>query len=138
MAWFGKKTNNGFDEYDADGYFEGAENVTPVQTAAPAQATPTQSPAAQTGGLSLGGNNIELKVVRPEAYTEVATIAQYLLDGCTVFLNLEDTEDVAKRRILDFLSGVAFANRGQMKRVAANTFIISPNNVDVSESNNEN
>ncbi len=134
MAWFGKKNGNGFDEYDADGYFEGAENVTPVQQPAPA----AQNPAAQTGGLSLGGNNIELKVVRPEAYTEVATIAQYLLDGCTVFLNLEDTEDTAKRRILDFLSGVAFANRGQMKRVAANTFIISPNNVDVSESAGEN
>ncbi len=132
-SWFGKKSNNGFDEYDADGYFEGAENVTPAPVA-----TPATTPAAQTGGLSLGGNNIELKVVRPEAYTEVATIAQYLLDGCTVFLNLEDTEETAKRRILDFLSGVAFANRGQMKRVAANTFIISPNNVDVSESVSEN
>ncbi len=131
-AWFGKKSNNSFDEYDADGYFDGAEKVTP------APVTPAVTPAAQTGGLAIGGNNIELKVVRPEAYTEVATIAQYLLDGCTVFLNLEDTEEGAKRRILDFLSGVAFANRGQMKRVAANTFIISPNNVDVSESAGEN
>ncbi len=136
MAWFGKKSNNGFDEYDADGYFEGAENVTPTET--PAPAAPAQTPASQLGGLSLGGNNIAVKVANPEAYTEVATIAQYMLDGCTVFLNLEQTEDSAKRRILDFLSGVAFANRGQMKRVAANTFIISPNNVDVSESNGEN
>ncbi len=136
MAWFGKRNNNGFDEYDADGYFEGAENVTPpAETPA---ATPAQNPAAQTGGLSLGGNNIELKVVRPETFTEVATIAQYLLDGCTVFLNLEDTEESSKRRILDFLSGVAFATRGQIKRVAVNTFIISPDNVDVSESNHEN
>ncbi len=130
MAFWSGKKNNGFDEYDPDGYFEGAENV----TAAPAAA---QAPAPQSG-LSLGGNNIELKVVRPEAYTEVSTIAQYLLDGCTVFLNLEATEDSIKRRILDFLSGVAFANRGQMKRVAANTYIISPNNVDVSETSQEN
>ncbi len=132
MAFWSGKRNNGFDEYDADGYFDNAENVTPATAPAPVAA-----PAAP-GGLSLGGNNIELKVVRPEAFTEVSTIAQYLLDGCTVFLNMEETDKDAARRILDFLSGVAFANRGQMKRVAASTYIISPNNVDVSESSREN
>ena len=35
------------------------------------------------------------------------------------------------RRLVDFLSGVAYANNGQIKRVAASTFIITPYNVDI-------
>ena len=35
------------------------------------------------------------------------------------------------RRLVDFLSGVAYANNGQIKRVANSTFIITPYNVDI-------
>ena len=49
----------------------------------------------------------------------------------TVVLNLEDTNKDMARRILDFLSGVAFANQGKIKRVATNTYIIIPSNVDL-------
>ena len=35
------------------------------------------------------------------------------------------------RRLIDFLSGVAYANNGQIKRVATSTFIITPYNVDI-------
>ena len=49
----------------------------------------------------------------------------------TVVLNLEDTNKDMARRILDFLSGVAYANRGKIKRVATNTYIIIPSNVDL-------
>ncbi len=35
------------------------------------------------------------------------------------------------RRLVDFLSGVAYANNGQIKRVATSTFIITPYNVDI-------
>ena len=47
-------------------------------------------------------------------------------------LNLEATNKETARRILDFLSGVAYSIGGQLKRVANNTFVITPNNVDVS------
>ena len=36
------------------------------------------------------------------------------------------------RRVLDFLSGVAYANQGKIKRVANNTYIITPYNVGIS------
>ena len=38
---------------------------------------------------------------------------------------------VTTRRIVDFLSGVAYANNGKIKRIATNTFIITPYNVDL-------
>ena len=48
-----------------------------------------------------------------------------------VVLNLESTNKEVSRRLVDFLSGVAYANNGQIKRVANSTFIITPYNVDI-------
>ena len=78
------------------------------------------------------GNAIELKVVRPESFNAVGQIADYLLNHCTVVLNLEGTNKETARRLIDFLSGVAYSIDGQLKRVANNTFVITPHNVDVS------
>ncbi|MBR6681724.1 MAG: cell division protein SepF, partial [Clostridia bacterium] len=47
-------------------------------------------------------------------------------------LNLEATNKETSRRIIDFLSGVAYSISGNLKRVANNTFVITPCNVDVS------
>ena len=46
-------------------------------------------------------------------------------------LNLEGTNKDISRRLVDFLSGVAYANNGQIQRVANSTFIITPYNVDL-------
>ena len=82
-------------------------------------------------GESLGGA-IELKVVKPERYSNVKQIADHLLNHRTVVLNLESTNKETAKRLLDFLSGVAYSIDGQLKRVATNTFVITPSNVDVS------
>ena len=58
-------------------------------------------------------------------------MADELLKMHTVVLNLENTEKEVSRRILDFLSGVAYANNGKIKRVATDTFIITPYNVEL-------
>ncbi len=75
---------------------------------------------------------IELKVVKPERYGNVKQIADHLLRHRTVVLNLEATNKETAKRLLDFLSGVAYSIDGQLKRVASNTFVITPCNVDVS------
>ena len=82
---------------------------------------------------SIEGNNIELKVVRPESIDEIFTIADYLIDGCTVVLNLENTNKETSRRLIDFLSGVAYSIGGSLKKIATNAYVITPSNVDVGE-----
>ena len=62
---------------------------------------------------------------------ETRNIADELIKTHTVVLNLENTNKDMARRIIDFLSGVAYANRGKIKKVATSTFIIIPNNVDL-------
>lgn len=70
-------------------------------------------------------------LVKPERYEDAASIADPLNAKKTVVLNLEQTSKDVSRRLIDFLCGVAYANNGQMKRVANNTYIITPYNVDI-------
>ena len=74
---------------------------------------------------------IKVVLVKPETFEEASTIADHLNSKRTVVLNLESTSKEISRRLVDFLSGVAYANNGQIKRVANSTFIITPYNVDI-------
>ncbi|MEG1175412.1 MAG: cell division protein SepF [Ruthenibacterium sp.] len=74
---------------------------------------------------------LQVVLVKPERFEDASTIADHLNTKRTVVLNLESTSKEVSRRLVDFLSGVAYANNGQMKRVANSTFIITPYNVDI-------
>lgn len=73
----------------------------------------------------------QIVLVKPERFEEVTGIADHLNEGKTAVLNLEETPRDVQRRIVDFLSGVAYANGGNMRKVAKNTFIIAARGVDV-------
>ena len=74
---------------------------------------------------------LQVVLTRPESYDERRAIADNLNLKRTVVLNLESVNRDDGRRLIDFLSGVAYANDGQLKRIANCTFIITPYNVDV-------
>jgi cell division inhibitor SepF len=79
-------------------------------------------------------NGVELKVIRPESYEEVRTVADNLIAGCTVVLNVEALDKPVIFRMLDFLNGVTYCQDGEIKRVAPSTFIITPHSdVDISD-----
>lgn len=72
---------------------------------------------------------LQVVLVKPEKFEDASTVADHLNSKRTVVLNLESTNKEVSRRLVDFLSGVAYANNGQIKRVANSTFIITPYNV---------
>ena len=74
---------------------------------------------------------VQVILVKPERFDDAANIADHLNERRTVVLNLESTNKEISRRLVDFLSGVAYANGGQIKKVANSTFIITPYNVDI-------
>lgn len=74
---------------------------------------------------------LKVVLVKPERFEDASTVADHLNNKRTVVLNLESTNKEVSRRLVDFLSGVAYANNGQIKRVANSTFIITPYNVDI-------
>ena len=74
---------------------------------------------------------LQVVLVKPERFEDASAIADQLNAKHPVVLNLESTGKEISRRLIDFLSGVAYANNGQIKRVATSTFIITPYNVDI-------
>ncbi len=74
---------------------------------------------------------LKVVLVKPERFEAASEIADQLKDKRTVVLNLESTNKDIARRLIDFLSGVAYAGEGKIKRIAANTYIITPYHVDI-------
>ena len=74
---------------------------------------------------------LQVVLVKPDRFENAAEIADHLREKRTVVLNLEQTNKDIARRLLDFLSGVAYANEGKIKKVAISTYIITPYNVDI-------
>ena len=120
--------------YDDDGYYSESfgsyEETDDVESGVSTGMGTGMSGMAS--GISISGSSgsaLEMKVVKPESFDSVAQIADHLISRRTVVLNLESTTPDVTRRIIDFLGGVAYANGGNIKPVANNTFIITPYNV---------
>ena len=97
----------------------------------PAQPKEIEAPVQQKEARS---SSVELKVIRPESFEEAAVVADNLIAGCTVVLNIEILDKPTCRKMLDFLNGVTYCLDGEIKQVAPSTFIITPHSdVDISD-----
>jgi cell division inhibitor SepF len=74
---------------------------------------------------------LQVVLVKPERFDNAPEIADHLRETHTVVLNLESASKEIARRLVDFLSGVAYARDGKIKRVANSTYIITPSGVDI-------
>ena len=74
---------------------------------------------------------LKVVLVKPERFENASEVADHLKEKHTVVVNLESTNKDIARRLIDFLSGVAYAGEGKIKKVAANTYIITPYSVDI-------
>lgn len=113
---------NEFEEYEEEeGYVEDSQQY-------------ASSVPARSHGVSVsGGASMEMKVIKPTGFESATEISDLLLSKKTVLLNLEDTNKETARRLIDFLSGVAYAIDGELNRVANSTFVVAPHNVKISD-----
>lgn len=123
-----------FDDYN-DGIDDdpsGVGNMGQANIGNMGSAGPINSPM---GGISLSGSGsaLEMKVVKPQQFDSVTQIADHLMNKRTVVLNLESTSKETARRLIDFLSGVAYSIDGSIKKIASNAYVITPSNVDVGD-----
>ena len=73
---------------------------------------------------------LQVVLVKPDRFDNVSDIAEHLRSKHAVVLNLEATNKDVARRLVDFLSGCAYALDGKIKKIAISTYIITPYNVD--------
>ena len=74
---------------------------------------------------------MQVVLVKPDRFDNVSDIAEHLRSKHAVVLNLEATNKDVARRLVDFLSGCAYALDGKIKKIAISTYIITPYNVDI-------
>ncbi len=86
---------------------------------------------SKTVNYAQNQSQMQVVLVKPDRFEDVEAIADHLNNKKTVVLNLEDANREVSRRIIDFLSGVAYANHGNIRKVANSTFIIVARDVDI-------
>lgn len=74
---------------------------------------------------------MQVVLVKPDRFDSVSDIAEHLRSKHAVVLNLEATNKDVARRLVDFLSGCAYALDGKIKKIAISTYIITPYNMDI-------
>lgn len=77
-------------------------------------------------------NSLSVILFKPEKFENAATIADNFKLKRTIVLNLEKTDSETSRRLIDFLSGVAYAHEGKIRQIASGTYMITPYNVEMS------
>ena len=106
------------------------ETENEVVTRAPEAQAETEAPRKNNKVVNIHATaQLQVVLVKPERFDDASAVADHLNAKRTVVLNLESSNKDVARRILDFLSGVAYANNGQIKKVANCTYIITPYNV---------
>ena len=134
------------DEDDFDDFDDGMDEA----PAAPKASKSSAAPAYNFDDLGIGGSSatstadrrnkvvnihttaqLQVVLVKPDRFDNVSEIAEHLREKHAVVLNLEQTNKDVARRLVDFLSGCAYALDGKIKKVAISTYIITPYNVDI-------
>ena len=112
---------NGFDDMDMNAPEEnGFDDL--QEAPVPAEPAPAFSAPVATA----------LKIVNPKDYREGVEIANLLMNGNTVLLNIESIAKEQAIRLLDYLSGAVHVAGGLMTKVSKTTIVIAPKNIDVS------
>jgi cell division inhibitor SepF len=142
-----KKLTRPYDE-DEDDYIDDAEVVDQPEAdrprpnpfagfgggsaqSAPQSSGPSRPREGKVVNFGPAGGQTQVVLIKPERFETAAEIADHLRAKRPVLINLETTPKEVTRRLVDFLSGVAYAIDGKVKKIAANTYIITPPNVDL-------
>ena len=126
-----------YDDYDEELPEEEPEPDPAPYRAAPNYSRPAAAPAAEPrpgAGRVVNinsGTQLQVVLVKPDRFDQVSEIADSLRDKKAVVLNLETTNKDVARRLVDFLSGCAYALDGKIKKIAVSTYLVTPYNVGV-------
>ena len=101
------------------------------------KATAATTTTANTGRSGFSGqvvslgNRQEVVLFHPSTFNDTSKAADDLRHKKAVILNMENVDKAMARRVVDFLSGCAYAVDGKVKKVAQSTYLFCPHNMDV-------
>ena len=95
-----------------------------------AEYTPA-SKSGFSGHVISTGNKQEVVLFHPANFNDTSKAADDLRNKRAVIVNMENVDKAMARRVVDFLSGCAYAVDGKVKKVAQSTYLFCPHNMDV-------
>ena len=128
----GEDMEEDFDDFTPVQREEELEAEQPAETSSSYNSTSSSHSGRRNNVVNINTTaQLAVVLVKPDRFENAAEIADHLKEKRTVVLNLEQTNKDVARRLVDFLSGVAYVQEGKIKKVANSTFIITPYNVDI-------
>jgi len=122
--------DDAYDEYGGDDHgreagpeTDGRERSATVATLA------DRRPVAVTTASRM--DSARIVTLHPRTYNEARTLGEHFRDGTPVIMNLSEMDDVDAKRLVDFAAGLIFGLRGDIERVTAKVFLLSPADVTV-------
>jgi cell division inhibitor SepF len=131
------------EEFEEDEVPEDFEEVTEERPSRQRRPSPfgnnpteeTPSAPGNNGGFSghvvSMSNKQEVVLFHPTNFNDTSTAADYLRNKKAVIVNMENVDRAMSRRVVDFLSGCAYALDGKVKKVAQATYLFCPHSMDV-------
>ena len=81
--------------------------------------------------VNFGGSDTQVILFNPKTFDEAGELVGHLLRSRSVVMTLEGLPTENARRLLDFMSGIAFALQGKITPISAKTYFVTPQNVDI-------
>lgn len=130
----GQNEDDYYDDYEEDGYSEDVDNVQveqeePQKTSFFEKKASAPQPVARK---KTAMNDSSVCIFKPVSIDEAREIAETLINNNTVLLNFEGVDLAVSQRILDTITGVCIAIRGNLQKISNFIFIATPASVDVS------
>ncbi len=135
--------------YGAEGYLTDASPAGETagaairgdQARAGGYAASTYTPsAAETTGFDVGSGvrmlpatDTRVQIIEPQGFADAQEIGERFRQAQPVIVDLKDVERDTARRIVDFASGLTFALRGRMRKVADHVFLLLPAHATIPE-----
>ncbi len=133
-----------YDEYEEelDGYEEESEERPARTRRTPMFGTSTEETSSYNSTKPTGttafsgqvvsmGNKQEVVLFHPANFNDTSKAADDLRSRKAVIVNMENVDKAMARRVVDFLSGCAYALDGKVKKVAQSTYLFCPHNMEV-------
>ena len=138
-----KKKNIGGEEYDDTGYYDAYDNGDAAEmgfagtedNAEPERTAPkkTISFASQPSDAA----RVTMMLMKPSSYEEGRNIAEQLMHNRAVIMNLENANKETASNLIYFLTGVLYAISGHMKPVSGDTYMLTPNHMEIADESSE-
>ena len=80
----------------------------------------------------------EIRTIKPKKFEDARIISNFLRDKIAIVINFEETDPAIANKIIDFVSGTAYAIRGRVRPIGQKVFIGTPENVKIESYEDEN